>query len=111
MIITIFFIEEEEINFFIILKCLLQLDFTFLNYILNYIKTTKPRLLVTSIHNYVWFYRLSKLTGIKTMFIQSAIVTKWGDLFGNKKVTDIKNKKNFRVDYMLVFNSSYGKRV
>ena len=43
------------------------------------------------------------------MFIQSAIVTKWGDLFGNKKVTDIKNKKNFRVDYMLVFNSSYGK--
>ena len=31
------------------------------------------------------------------MFIQSAIVTKWGDLFGNKKVTDIKNKKNFRV--------------
>ena len=32
-----------------------------------------------------------------------------GDLFGNKKVTDIKNKKNFRVNYMLVFNSSYGK--
>ena len=106
---NILYRRGEEINFFVILKCLMQLDFKFKNYILNYIEIVKPKLLITSIHNYVGFYKLSKLTGIKTMFIQSAIVTKWGDLFGNKIVTNSKNKKKFRVDYMLVFNSSYGK--
>ena len=38
---NILYRRGEEINFFIILKCLLQLDFTFKNYILNYIKKTK----------------------------------------------------------------------
>ena len=106
---NILYRRGEEINFYIIFKCLLKLDFTSQNYVLNYIKATEPKLLITSIHNHVGFYRLSKLTGIKTMFIQTAIVTKWGDLFGNKKVTNIKNKKNFRVNYMMVFNHSYGK--
>ena len=106
---NILFRRGEEINFFVILRCLIELDFKFKNYILNYIKFSKPKLLITSIHNYVGFYKLSKLTGIKTMFIQSANVTKWGDLFGDKNITNRKNKKKFRVDYMLVFNSSYGK--
>ena len=94
---NILYRRGEEINFFIILKCLLQLDFTFKNYILNYIKTTKPRLLVTSIHNYVGFYRLSKLTGIKTMFIQSAIVTKWEICLGTKKLLTLKIRKFYRL--------------
>ena len=106
---NILFRRGEEINFFVIFRCLIELDFKFKNYILNYIKFSKPKLLITSIHNYVGFYKLSKLTGIKTMFIQSANVTKWGDLFGDKNITNRKNKKKFRVDYMLVFNSSYGK--
>ena len=106
---NILFRRGEEINFFVIFRCLIELDFKFKNYILNYIKFSKPKLLITSIHNYVGFYKLSKLTGIKTMFIQSANVTKWGDLFGDKNITNRKNKRKFRVDYMLVFNSAIGK--
>ncbi len=106
---NILYRRGEEINFVVLFKCLIELDFKFKNYILNYIKIAKPKLLITSIHNYVGFYKLSKLTGVKTMFIQSGIVTKWGDLFGNKKIIDKRNKKIFKVDYMLVFNSSYGR--
>ena len=106
---NILYRRGEEINFLVLFKCLIEFDFKFKNYILNYIKIAKPKLLITSIHNYVGFYKLSKLTGVKTMFIQSGIVTKWGDLFGNKKIIDKRNKKIFKVDYMLVFNSSYGR--
>ena len=84
---NILYRRGEEINFAVLFKCLIELDFKFKNYILNYIKIAKPKLLITSIHNYVGFYKLSKLTGVKTMFIQSGIVTKWGDLFGNKNIS------------------------
>lgn len=100
----------EEINLYILLKCFLKLDFKFKNYITEYIRAVEPELIITAIHNYVGFYKLSKLTGIKTLFIQSAITTEWRDIFGDKNIINKKNKKNFKVDYMLVFNSSYGKK-
>ena len=77
---------------------------------LKYISLSSPKLIVTGIHNYIGFYELSKLTGIKTMFIQGAITTEWGDLFSDKITINHLNKKKYKVDFMLVFNSSYGKK-
>ena len=106
----ILFRRGEEINLYILFKCFLKLDFKLKSYILEYVSAVKPKLIITAIHNYVGFYKLSKLTGIKTLFIQSAITTEWRDIFGDKNIINKKNKKNFKVDYMLVFNSSYGKK-
>jgi len=107
---NILYRRGEEYNFYVIIKCLFEFDLSSKNYIKNYVLFSKPRLIITAIHNYIGFYELSKLTGVKTMFIQSAITTEWGDLFGDKIATNKKNKKKFKVDYMLVFNSAYGKK-
>ena len=75
---NILFRRGEEINFYVSIKCILELNISSKNYVKKYISLSSPKLIVTGIHNYIGFYELSKLTGIKTMFIQGAITTDGG---------------------------------
>lgn len=101
---NIIYRRGEEINIFVLIKCLLELNFKPLNYFLNFIKISRPKIILTAIDYTPTFYLLSKATGVKTAFIQFGTRTKWNDLFANKKITNKHNKDLFHVDYMFTFN-------
>ena len=67
---TILYRRGEEINFSILLKCLLKLKFTTLDYCSEFIKHVSPRLILTAYDYHTIFYKLSKKTGIKTLMLQ-----------------------------------------
>ena len=66
-------------------------------------------MVLTFIDNNPKFYSLHRLGNFKTVFVQNGLRSKISDIFANKLVTNRKNKKRFKVDYMFVFNSSIGK--
>ena len=57
---NLFFKRGEQINVFIILKCLLQLDVSFFSYFRNYLKSSKPKIIITGVDNDPFFYKISK---------------------------------------------------
>jgi surface carbohydrate biosynthesis protein len=101
---NIIYRRGEEINIFVLIKCLLELNLKPLNYFLNFIKISRPKIILTAIDYNPTFYLLSKATGVKTAFVQFGTRTKWNDLFANKKITNKHNKDLFYVDYMFTFN-------
>lgn len=100
----------EEINLFIILVCFFQLKINSKNYYKNYIKFSKPKVIITAIDNLPSFYLLHKLTNVKTVFVQNGIRTMWGDIFSMKNITKKKKISSFIVDYMFVFNEHIAKK-
>ena len=102
-------IRGEKINLFIVLKCLLTLKLNYKNYINYYIKTSKPKLIITFIDNNFFFYQLKNYhPSIKTLFVQNGLRSHHSDIFGNKY--SINKKKELSVDYMLVSNKIIGKK-
>jgi surface carbohydrate biosynthesis protein len=113
---TILHRRGEEINFSILLKCLLKLKFTTLDYCDEFIKHVSPRLILTAFDYHTIFYKLSKKTGIKTLLLQKGKRATTENIIRNSNWYFSKNskKKNF-VDYFMVFNSAvkkfYSKKV
>ena len=66
-------IRGEKINLFIVLKCLLTLKLNYKNYINYYIKTSKPKLIITFIDNNFFFLSIKKLPSVN----QNTFCTKW----------------------------------
>ena len=107
---TILHRRGEEINFSILLKCLLKLKFTTLDYCVEFIKYVSPKLILTGFDYHTIFYRLSKKTGIKTLMLQKGKRTYTEGLYVNRNFYFPKNsKKKFFVDYSLVYNSAVKK--
>ena len=94
---NIIYRRGEEINIFVLIKCLLELNFKPLNYFLNFIKISRPKIILTAIDYTPTFYLLSKATGVKTAFIQFGTRTKWNDLFANKKKILYQYKLNYKL--------------
>ena len=69
---TILYRRGEEINFSILVKCLLKIKFTTLDYCAEFIKHVSPRLILTAYDYHTIFYKFSKKTGIKTLMLQKA---------------------------------------
>ena len=67
---TILYRRGEEINFAIILKCLLKFKFTTLDYCVEFIRHVSPKLILTAFDYHTIFYKLSERTGIKTLMLQ-----------------------------------------
>lgn len=114
--ITILYRRGEEINFIILLKCLLKFKFTTLDYCCEYIKSVSPRLILTCFDYHTIFYKISKKTGIKTLMLQKGKRSKVEGFIKNSKYYFPKNsKKIFFVDYILVYNEAvkkfYSKRI
>ena len=104
---TILYRRGEEINFFILFKCLLKLKFSTLDYCAEFIKHVSPKLILTAFDYHIIFYKLSKKTGIKTLMIQKGART---NAMNESKHYFPKNSKFFfYVDYALLFNSTVKK--
>jgi surface carbohydrate biosynthesis protein len=105
--ITILYRRGEEINFSILLKCLLRLKFTTLDYCVEFINHVSPKLILTGFDYHTIFYKLSEKTGIKTLMLQKGKRTRAEGLYLNSSLYFPKNsKKEFFVDYSLVYNSA-----
>jgi|TARA_B110000881_G_C18564887_1_gene512008 surface carbohydrate biosynthesis protein len=113
---TILHRRGEEINFSILLKCLLKLRFTTLDYCAEFIRHVSPKLILTAFDYHTIFYKLSKKTGIKTLMLQKGKRAYTEGLYPDRHFYFPKNsKKGFFVDYSLVYNSAvknfYSKRI
>ena len=96
----IIFRRGEEINLPVILKCLFSLKFSSLDYYLNYIKFVKPKIILTYYDHFDFFYKLHRLTKIKTAFVVRGKRTLSDGLFKHKK----EYSKNNYVNFMFVHN-------
>ena len=106
---NIFYRRGEEINISILFLCLINLELSGLGYYKQYIKFAKPKIILTGIDYYPNFYRLSNLTKVKTAFFQRGRGSYMAGVFYEKKIFNIRNKKNFHVDYMFVHNKHVAK--
>lgn len=104
------FRRGESLNFYILLKCLLNFKISTLDYFKFYIKTSKPKLILTAYDYNPTFYKLSKLTGVKTLMLQKAKKIKSHGIIKNeKKLFGLKSKKNNFVDFIFLFNNHVAK--
>ena len=102
---TILYRRGEEINFFILAKCILKFKFSTLDYCKEFIKSVSPKLILTAFDYHSIFYRLSKETGIKTLMLQKGKRSKIDQLMIIKNNFFSKKSINsFFVDYILVYN-------
>ena len=91
----------EELNLYIIFKNLFNFKFTFKDYIIEYIKYTKCKQIISFIENNIFYYQLKeKFPEIKIILIQNGMRTK--SFF--KKLSDLKNLK---VNYLFTFSEFY----
>ena len=101
---NLFFKRGEQINLFIILKCILQSNISFFNYFKNYVKFCKPKIIITGIDNDPFFYKISKRFKIKTIALVNGNRTHWNDILINKSINNKRNKKKYFIDYLLTQN-------
>ena len=81
-------VRKEQINFFILLKTFLNFKFSYFDYIINYIKFTQPKLIITSIDNNIAFYKIKHELNVLTIFFQNGQRLSHNDIFSilrNKK--------------------------
>ena len=114
--ITILYRRGEEINLSILLKCLLKLKFSKLDYCDEFIRHVSPKLVLTAFDYHTIFYKLSKKTGIKTLMLQKGQRGNTEGIISKSNYYFPKNsKKKFYVDYILLYNSAvkkfYSKRI
>ena len=105
---TILYRRGEEINFAIILKCLLKFKFTTLDYCVEFIRYVSPKLILTAFDYHTIFYKLSERTGIRTLMLQKGKRAKTEELIKNAKFF-FPNKEKFFVDYILVYTDAVQK--
>lgn len=106
--ITILYRRGEEINFFVLFKCILKLKFSSLDYFVEFIKLVSPNLILTAFDYHSIFYKLSRETGIKTLMLQKGKRSKIDikKLLQFNKDFKKKNRNVFFVDYILVYNKA-----
>ena len=107
--INILYRRGEEINMVILFICLIRFEMTGLGYYKQYIKFTKPKIILSGIDVYPNFYLLSKLTKVKTAFFQRGRLSYMAGVLFNKSINSRNNKKKFHVDYMFVHNKTAAK--
>ena len=89
--------RKEKLNIFVIIKTLLQFKFRYFDYILNFIKCVKPKLVITSIDNNRNFYMIKKfLPKTITIFLQNGHRTGHTDIF---KIFEEKNFQRYKKIY------------
>ena len=94
---------REYHNFFIILKCLIKLKFTFLEYCQEYISTVKPKLIISFLDNYDLIYKI-KIKNCKKVVVQNSY--RYGSNILNFQLKSIKRNS---VDHVFVYNKNIGK--
>jgi surface carbohydrate biosynthesis protein len=103
--------RKKEINLFILLKTFLKCQFSFFDYLINYIDYCGSKLIITSIDNNLTFYKIKSRLNVTTIFFQNGVRMGHGDIFS---ILSDKKKLNYyksicNVDLMCVFNEITGK--
>ena len=112
---TYLYRRGEEINFSILLKCLIKFKFSSLDYCAEFIKHVSPKLILTAFDYHTNFYKLSKKTGIKTLMLQKGKRSRNDGIISDKIHFPANSRKFFFVDYVLIYNdfvkNFYSKRI
>ena len=64
---NLFYKRGEQINLYIIFKCLFQLDISYFNYFKNYLEFSKPKIIITGIDNDPFFIQFRKHLKLKQL--------------------------------------------
>lgn len=91
----------ESYNFRILLRCLLELDFSSLKYFNEYIRAVNPSIILSFLDNYKLFYLLRKNKNQKKILIQNAWRSNEFKTFNFKKANSSDD-----VDYLFCHNKN-----
>lgn len=105
---NIFFSRLEEINIYVLIECLKNKSLNFQSYVKNFIKISKPKIIITGIDNSLKFLKLSNTTKVPLISVQNGYRTKVGDLTSNINQSKKLGHKFF-VDEMFVYNTRVAK--
>ena len=87
------------------------MQFSFFDYVINYIKYTDAKLVITSMDNDMSFYKIKSTIPILTIFFQNGVRNVQQDIFSileTKKKFKKKLKNKNHVDLMCTFNKITG---
>lgn len=100
--------DDKEIYFFIFIKQIFLLDFTFKTYCINYIKFTSPKVVITLNDSRLEMYDLKKyFKKISFISVMNGIhLHGWFDSNFSEKVQQLK-LKNLQCDYIFLLNKYY----
>ncbi|PJZ43112.1 hypothetical protein CH370_01390 [Leptospira kmetyi] len=103
---TILYIRGEKLNVPIFLAAFFKGNIGLQGYINEFIRSVKPKLVLTYIDNNPKFYELKKShPDIITMFVQNGFRGEIGDVFGY-----LTPQENYNVDYMLTLGVDIGEK-
>ena len=105
---NLFFSRLEEINIYVLIECLKNKSLNFQSYVKNFIKISKPKIIISGIDNSLKFLKLSSTTNVPLISIQNGYRTKVGDLTSNINQSKKLGHKFF-VDEMFVYNAKVAK--
>ncbi len=94
----------ESYNLRVLIKCALKFKFSFLDYTNEFIKITKPKVILSFLDNYKPFYLIKKNKNQKKILIQNSVRSNECDEFKKNKAF-YKNK----VDYVFAYNKNIKK--
>lgn len=97
--------KDAEIYLFILFTILIKLKFSVKEYVRQFIKYSKPEVIITLIDNDIFFYELSSDFKGKSIAIQNSYRSTQLDIFA--KIKDLKNR-NLKCNYLLTFNKHVG---
>jgi surface carbohydrate biosynthesis protein len=98
---------EKRYNIFILFLTFLKLKFSFKGYLEEYIKISKPRLLISNVDNEPFVWNLKhKFSFLSVVVIQFAHRSRVHDLFGIPNISTLFKIHNAHVDYFFVFNKN-----
>ena len=96
----------EKINLRILMRCILELKVSSLNYFNHFIKAAGPKLILTAFDYHPIFYKLKKITKIKTLMLQKGKRTLSDNIFQNQKLISESKSENYFVDYIFLYNKT-----
>lgn len=106
-----FFDKNNAINFYIILKNILQLKFSFYEYVKSYIYYTQPKIIISLIDNNKFVYKLKKIyPRAKIVIIQNSWRSIKTDIFDYQSLKKLIQEKENQCDFILSFNKKIGQK-
>lgn len=101
---NILYRRGEKINIKVLLKCIFDFNISSLNYFKHFINQSDPKLILTAFDYHPIFYKLKKVTNVKTLMMQKGKRTHSDNIFRNPDLTKESKNENFFVDYILLYN-------
>ena len=102
-------LRESEVNIAVAIRCILSRDLSAQNYARQFIRLSRPKLVLTFIDNFPSFYLLKKeFPKVQIWLIQNGVRSDRGDLFGLLKAHY--PMQSSQVDKMFVFGFAVGEK-